>query len=563
MKTLKYLPLGLVAGAAFSLASCDDTLDCGCECNVPKVTSFEFLNESTMKEINNQKKEHVHTAERDSFDKGKVASGTTVIVYGENLAEVTSIMYGDKAATLYPTLISDNQIIFKVPEGITKSATPKFCTKACPTGVKGLPKVYLGKPCVAMCDNEFAISTLKVKGNSLVDGLEAWFWSDVTNDYTVQSPSVSVGEGGADATITVPKGFGNNHPILFKTGAGESFSSFIFHDVRGMMIDRDDETRNACLQNIADWNFDENNTDLDPAEVRDKLEYTKQDLVKQYFTSDNSIGDFTIFYSAVDGGYAQLFYNLTYGVDKNGLDPADLPNTVFGKKTLDGLYGDDATWGDMSKYCVKFEAFVSDEYGPMNGGVLALGFREGSASFPTKEGFDVRDYCAAFQPATLTLDKPATGDWKIKSADPWNTHGDWMTICIPMDEFKYDYLSGAYSTSIENNRMVTDGSDIQYKYFGDKDNGQPYYMTHKVTTHESDPCTALDEYIEEVPYNSFAIVYNNYDNAISNAQEDGFAIAIDNVRIGLADDNNGSIYRMLDFGAPTRDYYEKPITSCK
>lgn len=555
MKTLKYLPLGLVAGAAFSLASCDDTLDCGCECNVPKVTSFEFLNESTMKDINNQKKEHVHTAERDSFDKGKVASGTTVIVYGENLAEVTSIMYGDKAATLYPTLISDNQIIFKVPEGITKSATPKFCTKACPTGVKGLPKVYLGKPCVAMCDNEFAISTLKVKGNSLVDGLEAWFWSDVTKDYTVQSPSVSVGEGGADATITVPKGFGNNHPILFKTGAGESFSSFIFHDERGMMVTRDDEEYlNKFLMNIPDNDIDENVAGNDADAIRDAKDFTKQDLEKLYFQSENTNGNFSIFWSGTDG-YQALNFDLPYGISKNGIAVEDVPGTVFGFGK-DGLYGDDAMFGDISKYCVKFEAFVSDDFGPLQGLALSVGFREGNED-NSLDGY--RKYCAVFQPSELIFDKPLTGGWTIKSAKPWTTQGDWMTIAIPMDQFLFNIADFNVQTAAENGRLNTEDASKKYEAFGSGVDDKSYFVKNPANTHANEsPNTRYEDDIENNPYNSFGISYNEWTYALKG----DFAIAIDNVRIGL-NDNNGGVYEMLKWGVPTRDFYVAPITSCK
>ncbi len=552
MKTIKYLPLGLVAGAAFSLASCDDSLDCGCECNVPKVTSFEFLDPATMKDVNKQIKDKVHTAQVDSFKKNKVASGTTVIVFGENLAEVTAIKYGDKEATLYPTLINDNQIIFKVPEGITQSATPRFCTKGCPTGVKGLPKVFLGEPCVSMCDNEFAMKTINVKGNSLVDGLEAYFWNEATQAYDLKSPKVDARE--SEATIEVPSGFGKNHPIMFKTGAGESFSSFIFHDERGMMVTRDDEEYlNKFLLNIPDNDIDETVEGNDAEAIRKATDFTKQDLEKLYFQSENTNGNFSIFWSGT-GGYQALNFDLPYGINKNGIAVEDVPGTVFGFGK-DGLYGDDAMFGDITKYCVKFEAFVSDDFAPLQGLALAIGFREGMDD-NTLDGY--RKYCAVFQPAELVFDKPLTGGWSIKSANPWTTGGDWMTIAIPMDQFLFNVADWNVETAAENGRYNNEDASKKYEAFGSGVDDKPYYVNNAPNTHANEsPITKYEDEMENNPFNSFGISYNEWTYALKS----DFAIAIDNVRIGL-DDKNGGVYEMLKWGVPTRDFYVAPITSC-
>ncbi|MBR5208334.1 MAG: IPT/TIG domain-containing protein, partial [Paludibacteraceae bacterium] len=137
MNKTKFYTIGLVAGSLFA-TSCDDRVDCGCDCNMPTFEKWEMLK----------------PGEEKSAD-GTVSSGNAIVVWGKNLSDITAISFGGKNAELHPAYMEDNKIVFQVPENISKNCVAHVTTASCEQGFDvDMLSVVVAPPCVAMCDNE-------------------------------------------------------------------------------------------------------------------------------------------------------------------------------------------------------------------------------------------------------------------------------------------------------------------------------------------------------------------------------------------------------------------------
>ena len=116
MNKNKLYTIGLIAGSLFA-TSCDDRVDCGCDCNMPKFNSWEILKPGVAKNAD-----------------GTVASGTAIVVYGSNLTDVTEISFNGVNAELQPAFMEDGKIIFQVPDGISKDCIAHVATASCAQG---------------------------------------------------------------------------------------------------------------------------------------------------------------------------------------------------------------------------------------------------------------------------------------------------------------------------------------------------------------------------------------------------------------------------------------------
>lgn len=516
MNKNKFITIGLIAGSLFA-TSCDDRLDCGCDCNMPKIDSWELLKAGDTKN-----------------EDGTVSSGTAIIVYGKNLTDITGIAFGDINAELQPSFMEDNKIIFQVPEGIGEDCVAHISTASCAQGFDAnLLKVVVAPPCVAMCDNEMAVKTLKVVGNSLFAPLTAKFWDG--EDHTIEASTEDgtiVLDDANHATITIPDGVKDNGTIVFVSRAGESETNFIFRDTRNMLITHDDEDLNIFNQSKPDGERVD-----DVTGVKIGLEPSKDVLKETVFKSENTRGEFSIFYDLA--GYTAWTYGPTGDANPEGKAPKYL--TPFGVFSEDIVNNGKS----FSDYVIKFEVFVP-ESNPINGNGLAVGFFN-------KAWQDIREYCAFWQPSKATFAKNADGEWQQKcTCENWTSGGDWLTITIPMEEIRYNFALKNYVCSAQNDRRILDGSDDEYAAFGDPDDGLPFFDLNSDLA--SDLLSGGVKSIQSVGFE-----FGNADHPNTSNEP---LIAVDNLRI-TPKDNNGGVYPLLKWGQPTRDFYLQPVFSCK
>lgn len=532
MKKNKLFTLALLSGV-FALSSCDDVVDCGCDCGQPTITSWEILDANKTKSAD-----------------GTVASGTPIVVYGNNLSDVTSITFGRKTAELAPAFMSDKQIIFKVPENISSDCVAHIATKGCPTGFDiDLLKVVVSAPCVAMCDNEFAVKTLKIKGNSFFAPLEARFM-DATGQYTLvastENGTIKIDDPNS-ATITIPAGVADGGLIYFKADAGESVSNFIFRDTRNMLITQDDET---YLNKFNGMKPD--NTVTDPTTgMTVGLKYPKETIISNYFQSENTNGNFPIFHRDGDD-FVGLSYE-PYNSDSNPTEEEPKYATPF------GAFGADIVAGKSTPldYVIKFEVLVSSEQ-PMQGDALVMGFFDGVSG---ESWVDSRKFCSCWQPSKAVYEKDEDGVWNNSkvTCDAWSC-ADWMTISVPMEDLLYNFVEGNYRTNPQDGRKVTDGSAAVYKYFGDNVNGTSFFEANSNYSDLFDAESPAD--CGNSAATAFSIILDRWDSPAQDVNGRHPYIAVDNVRI-TPKDNNGSVWTLLNWGIPTRDFYTAPIISCK
>ena len=392
-------------------------------------------------------------------------------------------------------------------------------------------------PCVTMCDNEMAVKTLNVVGINLSEPLKAKFWDGKGHNIiaSTEDGSIIIWDP-FRATIEIPDGVANNGTIVFENEAGETETSFIFRDTRNLLITHDDpeylnlfNQERPYVEYYDEW---EDST----IKMPDKFIELKESILK----SENTRGDFSVFWD-VDG-YTAWTYSPNGESNPNGVKPK--------YPTPFGCFSESITNGETSfnDYVIKFEVYVPSKY-PINGNGFGIGFYDG-------ECWNIRSYCAFWQPSKASFRKDDDGVWKSPATfDNWTSGGDWMTITIPMEELRYNFATQSYYCSPQTDRRLINDPDMEYHGFGDVQNGLPFFDLPKNAKLASQLLSSEVESIQ-----SIGIVFGQSDQP--NQSSHPF-IAVDNLRI-VPKDNNGAVYPMLKWGQPTRDFYISPIIgSCK
>ena len=511
MNKNKLYTIGLIAGSLFA-TSCDDRVDCGCDCNMPKFNSWEILKPGVAKNAD-----------------GTVASGTAIVVYGSNLTDVTEISFNGVNAELQPAFMEDGKIIFQVPDGISKDCIAHVATASCAQGFDvDLLKVVVAPPCVTMCDNEMAEKTLNVYGNSLFAPLTAKFWDGEghTIEASTKDGTIAVDNNAKRAKIQIPEGVVDGGTIVFESEAGESETSFRFRDTRNMLITHDDPEYLDL--------FNQNKPDID---FEDKEEALKTSVDEGGLYSENNTTNFSVFWS-------NLYTSWTYSPvgEANPEKKAPKYSTPFGCFS-ESIASGETTFYD---YVIKFEVLVNGEH-PINGNGLAIGF------FNDDPWGAVRQYCAFWQPSKASFAKDADGVWQQTcTCDDWTSGGDWLTITVPLEEIKYDFASASYPHCAQDNRVGVD--DEKYKGFGDKENGVAFFDQPSISKLAAQLTGTRTKAIQ-----SLGFIFGSDDQP--NKDHNPW-IGIDNLRI-VPKDDNGGVWPLLKWGQSTRDFYTNPVLSCK
>lgn len=492
---------------------------CRCECDLPVINTWSFIDGS-------------------KGGGSLIPSGSAVVFKGSGLSEITSVTFDDEEAEISFPLSTDNQLVLKVPTVTKGTGNAKFHTKTCKDGFEAdfyVDNISNTPPCVTMCDNEFAVKTMKVVGNSLFPPLTAKFWDG--KDYTIEASTEDgsiVIESQNRATITIPKGVVDGGHIVFSNLAGETITDFIYRDTRNMLITHDDEDYlNKFIGQRPDQGFYDYTTD-------DYVKWEERDEVaKTYFKSENTNGDFSIFWDVA--GYSAWTYSPNGEANPEGVAPKyPTPFGCFSESIVNG----ETTLND---YVIKFEVFVPEEY-PINGNGLAIAFYGDT-------WLDIRGYCAFWQPSVANFFKDKDGYWSLHATfQNWTTGGDWMTITIPMEELRFDFATHGYTHCYPNRDCSYNDDDFNYAGFGDKENGLPFFDLPKNANLATQLLGSKSKAIQ-----SIGIEFGNADQPNPDNEP---LIAVDNLRI-VPKDNNGGVYPMLKWGVPERDFYIAPVLNCK
>lgn len=429
-------------------------------------------------------------------------------------------------------------MVLKVPTVTKGTGNAKFHTKTCKDGFEAdfyVDIISNTPPFVTMCDNEFAVKTMKVVGNSLYAPLTAKFWDG--KDYTIEASTEDgsiVIDDPNHATIYIPKGVADGGHIVFSNFAGETITDFIYRDTRNLLITHDDEDLNLFNQERPDIE----RVDEETGEVV-RLPIPKDILKETVFKSENTNGDFSIFYDVA--GYTAWTYSPKGEANPEGVAPKyPTPFGCFSESIVNG----ETTFND---YVIKFEVFVPEEY-PINGNGLAI-------AFYGDIWLDIRGYCAFWQPSVANFFKDKNGYWSQHATfQNWTTGGDWMTITIPMEELRFDFATCGYTHCYPNRDCSYNDDDFNYVGFGDKENGLPFFDLPKNANLATQLLGSKSKAIQSI---GIEFVYADQPNT-----ENEPLIAVDNLRI-VPKDNNGGVYPMLKWGVPERDFYIAPVLNCK
>lgn len=385
-------------------------------------------------------------------------------------------------------------------------------------------------PCVTMCDNEMAVKTLNVVGINLSEPLKAKFWDGTGHNIiaTTEDGSIVVYDQNR-AKITIPEGVADNGTIVFENEFGEAETNFIFRDTRNLLITHDDpEYLNLFNQDrpYVEYYDEWNDSTI---KMSDAFIELKESIRK----SENTRGDFSVFWNVE--GYSALTY---------------FPNGVVPKyPTPFGCFSESIASGETSfnDYVIKFEVYVPSEY-PINGNGFGIGFYDG-------ECWNIRSYCAFWQPSKASFRKDDDGVWKSPATfDDWTSGGDWMTITIPMEELRYNFATQSYYCSPQTDRRLINDPDMEYHGFGDVQNGLPFFDLPQNAKFASQ---LLGSKVKSIQGIGFVLGETDQPNKSSRP-----FIAVDNLRI-VPKDNNGAVYPLLKWGQPTRDFYMAPHYSCE
>ena len=515
--------LAAIFAAMIAFTSCDDVTDCGCECAQPIVNRVELLDSAGI-----------------DYSNKSIPAGTPIVVMGENLGDVVAVKFGDKTADLKPAYRTENTLVFIVPT-VSKSCQGTLITSSCPNGyAQSKLSVVVGAPTAYMFYNEFVPDGeyLKVKGNSFVgDQLEVDFVGKDGSAIAVSGDNlVKKGDDGTELWVKVPENVAESHPVTFKNNAeGKStVSKIYFRDTRNMLIDFDNNVDRAYATGI----------------------YKKNKAGDEYSIADSSY----------DGNKLTDLIPANYSTAKSGVnsyglfDPTDwtevayAPNvnsTLVPNSTVFGCFADSSNQ-NYGNYVLKFEVYVPESM-PLDGVTLSIGF---TSDYEQTMG-TFRAYCAQLNFSEVSWNKTAgaTG-WAVNSVSSMNTSSGWMTVTVPLSEFKWSFANKNYIAYAQNltENSWTDAkaaADAAANLYGDgnasagasADAHVPYFVTNS-DIHDSES------------YGGLIIGFVSYDQAKT---DNNFLLAIDNVRI-VPNDGNGAIYPKLNWGKPSQHYISAPRT---
>lgn len=366
--------------------------------------------------------------------------GTTIAIVGKNLGGIREVWFNDREATLNPTWVTNKSVIVSVPNLAPLDITDKL---------------YLVDADGNILDHDFEVT---IPAPSLVSAHNEWpqdgedliiygdYFFDVegvvpvevefTGGTQVQGEVVSQTELHVQVPETAQEG-----PVTVTTNFGISVSPFHVWDSRNIILNFDEEAKSGN-----GWRSGLNENGNNP--INGNYCVVRWDGLEPYERNEGS-----------NGGPSPLMMEYK-GWRANLVDP-----TIGTGNFAEGLY---------SQYALKFEAQVVSWYG----GYLHLcpaaanhgnedGGQGGSNQEVWSNSANRRAYWAPWE----------------ENNETFTTNGKWITVVIPMTEFKYHR-----------------GGDGEMEVAADKFNEDAWgsLSTWMIGSAESDPSTPFEFYFDNM-----------------------------------------------------------------
>ena len=334
----------------------------------------------------------------DSIINGAYMDNTICIV-GNNLRSITKLLFNDQEAQLIPSLITNNTLIVTVPSKIPNVVYNKIfmINNANDTTTYDFSVLVPG-PTINTMSNEWAKVGEKttIYGNYFVDD------PNTPLTLTINGKQVDIDDFSMTAiNFTVPEGLSEG-PVEVSTVYGKKKSRFNFHDTRGMLFD---DWTNGWADDFANGQF--------------KHGWHGATVLNDEYSLDGYyllLGDCDINDDTWDDGHLALEYW-----------PTD-----------DDRLSDRVSFANFANMALKFEVNIpaSNPWTNLSMQCLFTGDEQVTNATANNTFFHDVDY-----PRALWTPWSQTGSY--------DTGGKWVTVTIPIANFKYLETGVAATNTLE------------------------------------------------------------------------------------------------------------------
>ncbi len=300
--------------------------------------------------------------------------GTTIVIVGENLGGVRSIYFNDKQAELLPTWVTNRTIFATVPLLAPSEVTDKiYLTTASGATIEYPFTVAIPAPSVIAARNEWP----RAGEQFVIYG--DYFFEPLSVEFTGGGEAEVVSVSQTQVVVEVPDG-ATEGPVTVITNFGRTTSSFHFRDSRNLFLNFDEPGKTPA----GAW---------------------RNGIIK---SDENSL----------DGNY--LFFQ---GVYNNGerLEGEGSPYEAQFWAKASGRPEGNLLPGEPWDYVMKFEINIVEWYGSDLNICFAPWDHANSNQEVWGNSFNARAVFGPWREANETL----------------STDGQWVTVTIPMTEFKW------------------------------------------------------------------------------------------------------------------------------
>jgi hypothetical protein len=336
----------------------------------------------------------VNIESADSILSGAFMDNNICIV-GENLRSITKMFFNDQEAKLVPSLITDNTMIVTVPSQIPGEVFNKIfmVNNASDTTTYDF-KVLVPAPSINNMSNEWAKAgeQATIYGNYFVDD------PNTPLSVTINGTKIAIDEFDiSHITFTIPDGL-TEGPVEIASIYGKAKAKFNYHDTRGMLFN-DFGTGDAGAVSTGLTNHGWHN----------------QKIVNDENSLDGSyllLGDCDL----DDGAWQDGSVSFEYW-------PGDWDGTFTG---TNARLSDLVSFADFNNMALKFEVNIPSSNPWTNLSMQCIFSGDEQVTLPTANNtfFNGTDYARA-----LWTPWRATGSY--------DTGGKWVTVTIPLANFKY------------------------------------------------------------------------------------------------------------------------------
>lgn len=330
----------------------------------------------------------------------KAKPGSTICIVGDNLRSTYELYFNDQKALLNNSYITNNSLIVSVPDDFPKNVTNKiYLVNKDKDTVDYDFNVIFPAPVIHSLTNEYA------QAGTLVTMYGNYFVSSDNNPLVIKIGELNVSDieevNQNSVKFKIPQGATSNY-IEATTVYGTSKSSFKYKEDRGILFDFDDDGDGALSKGNG-WHV---------GKVGD-------------FDDVNSIdGSYLKFQGKLDNKFTWDDANFAFEYWPAGSTELPDLNTLV-------------DFSDLSNLELKFEVNVPNPWS-----VCAMQIFLTSSDIVSDSNKNTTYYGSPTFPRALWIPWQTTGTFSTK---------EWVTVSVPLSDFKYDKDGKEISPLSDNN----------------------------------------------------------------------------------------------------------------